>query len=88
MSLVQPSIGKFGTIDHTLIVTKDIANVMNGNAQISEGIPQINQLFNTTSASAKLSPIGCCLSCLLLLGVPHNGGLISKVNATGNCLAR
>ena len=62
MSFVQPSIGKLGAIDHTLIITKYIAIVVYGNTQVSEGISQINKLLNTSPPGTKLSSISCCLS--------------------------
>ena len=83
MSLVESSLWKSGTIDHRFIVSKSIANGVDGNSQISEGVPQVNYLLNAGPSGDELRSIGSCLWCGLFLRIPHDQGLVGEMYTTG-----
>ena len=47
MPFVESRMWEGGAIDHGLVVSKSVANGMDRNTQVSESVPQVNNLFNT-----------------------------------------
>ena len=79
MPLVQLGMDLGGTIHHSLVISKHLAHLNNGNPEVSESMPKVNDLLNTSPGSNKLRSIGGRFHSCLLLGVPINWGTIDKV---------
>ena len=45
VSLVELGMGQHGAVDHGFVIAKEMAPVANGNAETSEGVPQVHDLL-------------------------------------------
>jgi len=78
VSFLKPCIWKSSTVNHTLIVSKYIADFIDWHTQVSKRVSQVNNLFNARSSSNEFRSICCSLRCSLLFGVPHDWCLLAK----------
>lgn len=80
----QGRMGNGGAGNNRLIITKHPGGTIQGDTEGTEGIPEINDLFNSTSSSHKFRAIGGSLNLALPLGKPINGGLVEEVENARN----
>jgi hypothetical protein len=86
------SLVKFGmwmgcTLDNGFVVTKDVANIMDRDPEVTKGQSEVDDLVNTSSYSNELAAIHCCFHCSMFLGVPVNRHLIHEMENSCNRLA-
>jgi len=73
---VEPGMWDGGTIYHSLVVTKHVAFVANGDSKVTKGAMKVNNLLNAGPGSHKLRTICGSFNCCLLLGIPINWCLV------------
>ena len=74
-------------IKHGFIVSKNVANIVNRDSQVSKGIPMINNLLNASSSGNEFSTVCSGLRSRLLLTIPINRSLVVEMKDSGHCLA-
>ena len=77
--LVQLGMNLCWGIDNSLIVTKDITLVMNGNAKVTKTGSDVNDLLNASSHCQHFTAVSGNLNRGLLLGEPIQRGCVEEV---------
>ncbi len=79
MSLVELVMGNGGAVDDRAIITKKVGVILDRDAQVSEGVSEINNLICSNSCSDKLRSVGGSLDSALFLGKPIQRSLVCKM---------
>jgi len=87
MSLVQLGVWHCGAINHGFLVSKNMANIVDRDSQISKGIPMVDNLLNTSSARNEFSSICSGLRSRLLLTMPSKRSLVVEMEDPSHCFA-